>query len=82
MPYAMSPAPIPEQQRVSVKLTTRFDKALEHCKDCLVYMPLDWKIAEDTIVQPDMLIVSKPIIKKFLDFTPELVIEVLSPSTA
>ena len=82
MPYAMSPAPIPEHQRVSVKLITRFEIALDSCKNCEVYMPLDWKIEDDTIVQPDMLIVCKPIYKKFLDFPPTLVVEVLSPSTA
>ena len=42
---------------------------------------MDWKIAEDTIVQPYVLIVCKKIEKKFLDFPPLLVVEVLSPST-
>ena len=61
MPYAMSLAPIPAHQRISVKLITRFEMALDSCKNCQVYMPLDWKIEDDTIVQPDMLIVCKPI---------------------
>ena len=82
VPYAMSPMPIPEHQHTSVKLISRFDVALDSCKDCRVYIPLDWKIEEDTVVQPDMLIVCKPIEKKFLDFPPALVVEVLSPSTA
>jgi Uma2 family endonuclease len=33
-------------------------------------------------VQPDLLIVCKKIEKKYLDFTPSLITEILSPSTA
>ena len=49
---------------------------------CKAYPPLDWKIEEDTIVQPDLLIVCNKIEKKFLDFPPVLIVEILSPSTA
>ncbi len=47
-----------------------------------MYQPLDYKVQEDIVLQPDMLIVCKPIKKKFLDFAPNLVIEVLSPAKA
>ena len=82
MPYAMSPAPIPAHQGVSVLLSFEFVKALKKCKHCKLFQPLDWKIKEDTIVQPDLLIVCNKIEKKFLDFPPVFVVEILSPSTA
>ena len=82
MPYAMSPGHTPQHQRTSLKILIQFENALNNCKDCKVYAPIDWKIEEDTIVQPDVLIVCKPIQKKFLDFKPALVVEILSPSTA
>lgn len=82
MPYAMSPAPVPSHQRVSVLLSFEFVKALDKCKNCKIFQPLDWKLREDTIVQPDLLIVCDKIEKKFLDFPPVLVVEILSPSTA
>jgi Uma2 family endonuclease len=83
MPYAMSPLPVPEHQNVCGNLFTIFKDTLAlNCKKCKVYLPLDWKISDDTIVQPDVLIVCKKIEKKYLDFAPELVIEVLSPATA
>ena len=82
MPYAMAPAPVPVHQRVSVLLSIAFETALKKCKGCKVYAPLDWKIKEDTIVQPDLLIVCDKIEKKFLDFAPALVVEILSPATA
>ncbi len=82
MPYAMSPLPVPDHQRACLKLSILFENALAGCENCTVYPPLDWKIADDTIVQPDILIVCEKITKKYLDFPPVLVIEVLSPATA
>ena len=82
MPYAMAPAPVPAHQRVSIRLGSKFEKALEKCNKCKVYAPLDWKLKEDTVVQPDLLIVCNKIEKKFLDFPPVLVVEILSPATA
>lgn len=83
IPYAMSPAPVPQHQAVNGNLFAVFKSALvSGCENCKVYLPLDWKISEDTVVQPDLLIVCKKIEKKFLDFTPALVVEILSPSTA
>lgn len=82
-PIAMSPMPIPEHQRIASELRTELTLALRKigCKDCKAYDPLDYKIADDTILQPDVLIVCGKINKKYLDFPPALVAEVLSPST-
>jgi len=82
MPYAMSPLPVPDHQRISLKLCILFEAALSDSKRWKVYPPIDWKISENTVVQPDVLIVCKKIRKKYLDFPPTLIVEVLSPSTA
>ena len=83
-PIAMSPTPIPSHQRVAAELITELTLALRKtkCKHCHVYDPLDYKISEDTILEPDILIVCGEIKKKYLDFPPILVVEILSPSTA
>ena len=39
-------------------------------------------MSNDTIVKPDLLIVCDKINKKYLDFTPVLVLEILSAATA
>ena len=83
IPYAMSPAPVPAHQRICVKLVLLFEECLRRsCEKCKVYLPIDWKIAEDTVVQPDLLIICNKLEKKYLDFPPVLVVEVLSPATA
>lgn len=82
MPHAMSPLPIPKYQRIAARLTTEFSVQFRDCQACTVYQPLDYRVAEDTIVQPDMLIMRNEITKNYLDFSPELVAEILSPATA
>ena len=82
IPYAMSPMPVPKHQWIAGNLLAEFRNQLKGCKTCKVYQPIDYKVAEDTVVQPDMLVVCDEIKKKFLDFPPALVIEILSPSTA
>lgn len=84
MPYAMSPSPNIRHQSINGSLFTNFQKAIEKgCQKCKVYMPLDWKIDEKTVVQPDLLALFKPITtSQYLDVTPAMVVEILSPSTA
>ncbi len=84
IPYAMSPAPVPEHQRVVMILGRELINAIKKskCKMCKVYDFIDVKIDEDIVLQPDLLIVCKPITKNFLDFPAALVAEILSPATA
>lgn len=81
-PIAMSPLPVPEHQQLSANLIYEFkDELKKKCKDCKVYSPLDYKVTEDTIIQPDILIVCCKITKPYLDFSPVVAVEILSPST-
>ena len=83
IPYAMSPMPRPEHQAIAGSLHAEFRSALKKAGcSCKVYQPIDYKVAEATILNPDLLIVCKPITKQFLDFAPDLVAEILSPATA
>lgn len=81
-PIAMSPMPIPAHQQLSANLIYEFkDELKKKCKDCKVFSPLDYKVSEDTTIQPDVLIVCGTIKKSYLDFPPVLTVEILSPST-
>jgi Uma2 family endonuclease len=80
--FAMSPMPNPQHQYLSNLIANFFLIELKKnkCK-CRVYQPIDLVITENTIVCPDVLIVCKPIEKNFLDFPPDLVVEIFSPTT-
>jgi Uma2 family endonuclease len=81
-PIAMSPLPIPQHQKSSADLIYEFKDALKKsCSDCNVYAPLDYKVSNDTTLQPDVVIVCGKIEKPYIDFAPVLVVEILSPST-
>jgi Uma2 family endonuclease len=82
-PIAMSPNPIPRHRRVAAEMTTEFILSLRksRCKSCKAYQPMDFILSDDTILVPDILIVCGKITKKFLDFPPILVVEILSPSS-
>lgn len=82
IPYAMSPMASPRHQRLAGEIHTEFVNEIrtQNCH-CQVYQPIDVKVAEDTVVHPDLLVVCRPIEKQFLDFPPDLVVEILSPST-
>ncbi|MCK4766584.1 MAG: Uma2 family endonuclease [Candidatus Aminicenantes bacterium] len=82
IPYAMAPAPAIRHQEISGEIAVQLHKLLAHCKLCKPLLPVDWQIAEDTIVQPDNLVVCGENIEgKKLTITPVLVFEILSPST-
>ena len=82
IPFAMSPSPRPKHQRITSAISAEFHFALKKCKSCHVYDPLDYKISDETVLQPDILVVCGPIDGPFLDRAPELIVEVLSPATA
>ena len=80
--YAMSPMPSPRHQYIATEISVFFKTGLASAKcKCKVYQPVDVVINQNTIVCPDILIVCKPIVKNYLDFPPELVVEIFSPAT-
>jgi len=81
--YCMSPAPMIEHQHISSKIARYLDEALENCKKCKALLPVDWKIAEDTVVQPDnSVICHEPQNEAYITKAPKIIFEILSKSTA
>lgn len=82
VPYAMSPQPSFRHQRISQRIAKVLGLALEKNKNLTPLLPIDWEITEDTIVNPDHVIVrGRPEGVKLTE-PPVLAIEILSPSTA
>ena len=83
LPHAMSPAPSILHQTISQHIASQLDSALQHCRQCHALLPVDWKIDEETTVQPDNLVVCGVLEQTaYLSKTPALIFEVLSTSTA
>jgi Uma2 family endonuclease len=80
--YAMSPAPYPKHQKIVAYVWRELDSHL-NCNRCEVYIaPVDWKIDESSVVQPDVAIFCEETTKQYFSQTPPIVVEVLSKSTA
>ncbi len=80
--YAMSPAPSIKHQEINLNISSQLKRLLKECKNCKVLPEVDWKIDEETVVRPDSLIVCDlDSSKAYLDKAPEIIFEVLSPST-
>ncbi len=82
IPYAMTPAPGIQHQSISHKIDVALADSLKECETCQVLLPVDWKIDEDTTVQPDNLIVCGKTEGAYLTKSPVLIFEILSESTA
>ncbi|MCL1918918.1 MAG: Uma2 family endonuclease [Peptococcaceae bacterium] len=88
VPYAMTPAPSRFHQNISGNLFGQLFNYLQG-KPCKVYhAPFDVRLNtgtnDDTVVQPDLLVVcdSSKLDDKGCVGAPDLVVEILSPSTA
>lgn len=89
--YGMTPAPSLEHQRVSVHLASAILVALKEESRrgngggaCEVFAaPVDVYLGED-VVQPDLVVVCNPArtSERGIEGAPDLVVEILSPSTA
>jgi Uma2 family endonuclease len=82
IPYAMVPAPAKKHQWISGKILSQLSKQLKPYPNWEVLLPVDWPISEDTVVQPDLLVVCDEEMEgSTLENTPVLIFEILSPST-
>jgi Uma2 family endonuclease len=83
IPFSMFPLPSKNHQRLNKKIVAILDDELlrNNCEDCEAFLPIDWKIDDDTIVQPDVSIICNDSEGQYVTNTPKLVFEILSPST-
>jgi len=81
--YAMAPAPMIKHQAISNRIARFLDEALEECQTCQALLPIDWKIDDSTVVQPDNLVIChEPQHEAYIQKAPKIIFEVLSKSTA
>jgi len=84
-PVSMSPAPGWNHQKLCSNLHFELETQLRAsgCGDCDLFFEIDWHVDDSTVVRPDLLLVcDHPAGGKAIIQRPELVVEILSPSTA
>ena len=81
--YDMSPAPDWDHQRIVINLSEFLNVALRGKKCIPMAAPFDVVLSDENVVQPDVFVLcdQNKNIKKSVQGAPDLVIEVLSPST-
>lgn len=82
--YDMSPAPTTSHQRIAGTFFVILGNALEEKQYIPFISPIDVVFSEWDVVQPDVIVVCDPvkITEKNIQGAPDLVVEVLSPSTS
>ena len=83
VPYAMAPAPMIKHQAISNKIAWQLQDILEECEACQALLPVDWKIDNHTIVEPDNLVIChEPQNEAYITKAPKIIFEILSKSTS
>lgn len=84
VPVAMSPSPNLRHQRLSRKIALMVDPQLEEelCQgNCELFYETDWHVDAATVVRPDLLVACGEDDSEYVEATPTLTVEILSPST-
>jgi Uma2 family endonuclease len=79
---AMSPAPVRKHQSLAVEILYNLREQLDECEICEVLGEDDYKIGNDTVLRPDIVLTCGETHELYLTKAPEIVVEILSPSTA
>lgn len=82
IPYAMSPAPVKKHQMLVLAIGSELTNKIGECPNSEVLIDEDWKLDTDTVLKPDVSVVCNDDNPNYIAKTPEIIFEVLSPSTA
>ncbi len=83
--FYLSPSPVRLHQFLVLRLGRLLDDVAEAVGGEALVAPMDVHLADHTVAQPDVLYVSperQEIVQNWIEGAPDLVVEVLSPSTA
>jgi len=80
-PVAMAPSPVISHQYITSILVYELNKSLKDCEKCMVLVEEDWIVEDDTILRPNISVVCNEE-GDFITKAPEIIVEVVSPSTA
>jgi len=82
IPIAMSPAPMRIHQGIASEIIRHLGNQLEEYPLCEVLGEVDYKISEDTILRPDIVLTCNETHDAYLTKAPEIIVEIISKATA
>lgn len=82
IPLSMAPAPTRKHQSLATKIIRHLDEQLDSCNRCEVLGEIDYKVCEDTLLRPDIVLTCDEQNDTYLTKAPEIVVEIISKSTA
>lgn len=80
--YAMAPAPMKKHQMLIGYIFSEIIAKMGECRECEVLIDSDWKLDSQNVLKPDVAVVCNDQNRKYISKTPEVIFEVISPSTA
>jgi len=78
---AMAPSPMITHQAIANLIAFELTQSIQECDTCLVLSEEDWKVSEDTVVRPDVVLICNEPNDVFITKRPEVAVEVISKST-
>lgn len=81
-PISMSPSLMINHQAIAFEMAYELRKSIEDCQKCLVLGEEDWKLSDDTVLRPDVVLICDEPNDAYITKAPEIIIEVISKSTA
>jgi len=82
IPLAMAPAPMIKHQSLEFRIARILGNQIDDCDKCEVLGESDYKISDDTVLRPDVVLICDEPNDAYLTKAPEIVVEIISKSTA
>jgi len=79
---AMSPAHMRKHQGLASFIITELNNQLDECPNCEVLGEVDYKVSDDTLLRPDVILTCNETNDTYLTKAPEIIVEIISKSTA
>ena len=78
----MAPSPMRKHQGLASEIIRLLGNQLEECEECEVLGEIDYKVNEDTILRPDIVLTCNETGEAYLTKTPNIIVEIISKSSA
>ena len=81
-PISLLPSPIIIHQAIIVNIVSELQSTIDEYNKCLVLGGTDWKLSDDTVLRPDVVLICDEPNDSYITKAPEIIVEVISKSTA